>query len=156
MRPARAIASTAPGIAPRSTSAVTVVVMRSSRSDESPICSGRSARGKPSIVPWLVMAFSSAIPRLSAKCLPLAIAGTPLAFFQAPLLNLFKGHPIHTLSARIGAGQPIGMAQDVLATDLVVEHIEAESRLRLRSEADDLPTGYSLPIQGGKSLKRGD
>src|SRR5215471_6889272 len=115
MRPARAIASTAPGIAPRSTSAVTVVVMRSSRSDESPICSGRSARGKPSIVPWLVMAFSSAIPRLSAKCLPLAIAGTPLAFFQAPLLNLFKGHPIHTRSARIGAGQPIGMAQDVLA-----------------------------------------
>jgi hypothetical protein len=85
MRPARAIASTAPGIAPRSTSAVTVVVMRSSRSDESPICSGRSARGKPSIVPWLVMAFSSAIPRLSAKRLQPAIADTPLACFDRDL-----------------------------------------------------------------------
>jgi hypothetical protein len=33
---------------------------------------------------------------------------------------------------RIGAGQRIGMAKNVLATDLVVEQIEAESGLRLR------------------------
>ena len=35
-------------------------------------------------------------------------------------------------STRIGAGQPIGVTQDVVAADLVVEPIEAESGLRLR------------------------
>src|SRR5204862_2183454 len=39
---------------------------------------------------------------------------------------------VHTRSACIGAGKPIGVAQNVLATNLVVEHIEAEGRLRLR------------------------
>ena len=32
---------------------------------------------------------------------------------------------------RINAGEPIGVDQDVLATDLVVEQIEAEGGLRL-------------------------
>src|SRR5216683_205023 len=52
--------------------------------------------------------------------------------FQAPLLDLREGHLVHTGGARIGASQPIGVVQDVLATHLVVEHVEAESRLRLR------------------------
>ena len=43
-----------------------------------------------------------------------------------------KAHPVHTRSTRIGAGQPIGVAQNVLTADLVVEHVEAEGRLRLR------------------------
>src|SRR6516164_3546742 len=38
----------------------------------------------------------------------------------------------HAPGARIGASQPIGVVQDVLATNLIVEHVEAESRLRLR------------------------
>jgi hypothetical protein len=29
-------------------------------------------------------------------------------------------------------GEPVGVAQDVFATDLVVEHVEAEGGLRLR------------------------
>src|SRR5262245_38815410 len=52
--------------------------------------------------------------------------------FRTLLLDLVKGHPIHTRSPRIGAGKPIGMTQDVLATDLVVKHVEAENRLRRR------------------------
>src|SRR5665648_560352 len=47
-------------------------------------------------------------------------------------VNLFVGHPIYARRARIGAGQRIGVPKNVLATDLVVEHIEAEGRLRLR------------------------
>ncbi len=39
---------------------------------------------------------------------------------------------VHARRTRIGAGQRIGMAQHVLTADLVVEHIEAESGLRLR------------------------
>src|SRR5262245_45549381 len=66
--------------------------------------------------------------RLRDQCL----AQTCQPPFQALLLDLFKGHPIHTRGSRVGAGKPIGMAQYVLATDLVVEHIEAEDRLRLR------------------------
>src|SRR6266851_5713920 len=52
--------------------------------------------------------------------------------FQALLLDASKRHPIHTRRTRIDAGEPIGVDQDVLATDLVVEQIEAEGRLRLR------------------------
>ena len=51
---------------------------------------------------------------------------------QAPLLDLLKGHSVNARSTRIGAGHPVGMLQNVLTTDLVVEHVEAESRLRLR------------------------
>ena len=43
-----------------------------------------------------------------------------------------EGHPVHARRTRIGAGQRVGVAQNVLATNLVVEHVEAESRLRLR------------------------
>ena len=52
--------------------------------------------------------------------------------FQALRLDLREGHPVHARSTRIGAGQPIGVTQDVLAINLVVEHIEAEGGLRLR------------------------
>src|SRR6266705_5805601 len=51
---------------------------------------------------------------------------------EALLLDLREAHPVHSRSTRIGAGQPVGVAQDVFATNLVVEHIEAEGRLRLR------------------------
>src|ERR1700686_3256178 len=51
--------------------------------------------------------------------------------FQALLLDASKRHPIHTRRTRINAGEPIGVDQDVLATDLVVEQIEAEGGLRL-------------------------
>ena len=48
------------------------------------------------------------------------------------LLDLRESHPIHARRSRIGAGEPVGVQQDVLAADLVVEHIEAEGGLRLR------------------------
>ncbi len=51
---------------------------------------------------------------------------------QALRLDLSEAHPVNARSTRIGAGQPIGMAQNVFAANLVVEHVEAESRLRLR------------------------
>src|SRR6202030_4298804 len=51
---------------------------------------------------------------------------------KAPLLDLRKAHPVHTRSARIRAGQPVGMAKDILTTNLVVEHVEAKGGLRLR------------------------
>src|SRR5262249_59749196 len=51
---------------------------------------------------------------------------------QAPLLDLREAHSVNARSTRIGAGHPVGMLQNVLTTDLVVEHVEAESRLRLR------------------------
>src|SRR5271169_4147094 len=51
--------------------------------------------------------------------------------FQALLLDASKRHPIHTRCTRIDAGEPIGVDQDVLAADLVVEQIEAEGGLRL-------------------------
>src|SRR5215471_12010638 len=52
--------------------------------------------------------------------------------FRAPLLDLLEAHPIHTGCTRIGAGKPVRVTQNVLAANLVVEHIEAEGRLRLR------------------------
>src|SRR5262245_13503773 len=51
---------------------------------------------------------------------------------QAPFLDLLEAHPVHTRSPRIAACELVSVQQDVLATDLVVEHIEAEGRLRLR------------------------
>src|SRR5215470_19302538 len=60
----------------------------------------------------------------------LAQACQPL--FHALLLNLFKAHPVHTRCTRVGAGEPVRVTQDVLATNLVVERVEAEGRLRLR------------------------
>ena len=52
--------------------------------------------------------------------------------FQSRRLNLREGLFVHAGCARIRAGQRISMAEDVRAIDLVVEHIEAEGRLRLR------------------------
>ena len=46
---------------------------------------------------------------------------------QARRLDLREAHPVHSRSPRIRAGHPVGVAQDVIPTDLVVEHIEAES-----------------------------
>src|SRR5271165_7213553 len=40
--------------------------------------------------------------------------------------------PVHPRRARIGAGQRVGVPKDVIAADLVVEDVEAESGLRLR------------------------
>src|SRR5258707_15196931 len=48
------------------------------------------------------------------------------------LCDASKRHPIHTRRPRIRASEPIGVDQDVLAIDLVVEQIEAEGGLRLR------------------------
>src|SRR5215475_1473966 len=52
--------------------------------------------------------------------------------FHALLLNLLKAHPVHTGCTRIGAGESIRVTQNVFAANLVVEHVEAESRLRFR------------------------
>ena len=52
--------------------------------------------------------------------------------FHARRVNLLEGRPVHSRRARIGAGQRIGVPKDVLAADLVVEDVEAESGLRLR------------------------
>src|SRR5215471_16388668 len=51
---------------------------------------------------------------------------------QAFLLDLRKRYLIHTWRSRIGAGEPVGMQQDVVPANLVVEHIETEGGLRLR------------------------
>src|SRR5262249_49244315 len=61
---------------------------------------------------------------------------------QAPFLDLLEAHPVHTRSPRIAACALLRVQQDVLATDLVVEHIEAEGRLRLRL-AIELPLKFS-------------
>ena len=63
---------------------------------------------------------------------------------QALRLDLGEARSVHTRSARIGAGQPIGMAQNVLAANLVVEHVEAKGRLRLR-------LAIELPLEGSGS-----
>ena len=51
---------------------------------------------------------------------------------HARRVNLLEGRPVHPRRARIGAGQRIGVPKDVVAADLVVEDVEAESGLRLR------------------------
>ncbi len=51
---------------------------------------------------------------------------------QARRFDRRECHSIHTRRTRIGAGQRIGMAQNVFTINLVVEQIEAEGRLRLR------------------------
>ena len=52
--------------------------------------------------------------------------------FHAQSLDLLKGYPVHPRRARIGAGERIGMGQNILTADLVVEDVEAEGGLRLR------------------------
>src|SRR5215472_2903371 len=51
---------------------------------------------------------------------------------QARCFDRRKGHLVGARRTRICSGQRIGMTQDVLAVDLVVEQVEAEGRLRLR------------------------
>src|SRR5271169_5940719 len=51
---------------------------------------------------------------------------------HALLLDLREGHSVHARSARVGAGHAVGVAQNVLPTNLVVEHVEAVGGLRLR------------------------
>jgi hypothetical protein len=58
---------------------------------------------------------------------------------QARRLDLSEAYPVHARSTRISADQSVGVVQDVIPTDLVVEHVEAESGLRLR-----LPIELSL------------
>jgi hypothetical protein len=47
-------------------------------------------------------------------------------------VDLREGDPVHARCARIGAGHPVGVVENVLATDLVVEHVEAEGGFRPR------------------------
>src|SRR4029077_6443265 len=51
---------------------------------------------------------------------------------QARRLDLREGHPVHPRCTRILASQLIGMTQDILSANLVVEHVEAEGGRRLR------------------------
>src|ERR1700720_2732486 len=51
---------------------------------------------------------------------------------QALFLDLGESHSIHTRRSRVGAGAPVSVEQYVLPADFVIEHIEAESGLRLR------------------------
>ena len=46
-------------------------------------------------------------------------------------LDLFVGHPVHPRASGSVPGEAIGVAQEVLAPDLVVEGIEAKPRLTL-------------------------
>src|ERR1700680_2831611 len=64
--------------------------------------------------------------KTSSSRKPASHASRPCSSIRAKLT------PIHARSARIGAGQPIGVTQNVRTTNLVVEHVEAEGRLRLR------------------------
>src|SRR5262249_20115110 len=73
------------------------------------------------------------------------LAQTRQPRFHARRLDLLKGYPVHPRRARIGAGERIGMGQNVLAADLVVEQIEAKGGLRLRL-AIELPPKAPDPV----------
>src|SRR5215471_12132989 len=60
----------------------------------------------------------------------LAQARKPL--LQTRCFDRREGYSVHSWRSRIGAGQRIGMAQNVFTVNLVVEQVEAERRLRLR------------------------
>src|SRR6516165_8998777 len=60
----------------------------------------------------------------------LAQACKPL--LQTRCFDRREGYSVHSRRSRIGAGQRIGMAQDVFPVNLVVEQVEAERRLGLR------------------------
>src|SRR3954454_2102130 len=55
-----------------------------------------------------------------------------LPFLQTRRLDPREGDPVHPRCAPVGAGERVGVAQDIRAMDLVVEQVEAEGRLRLR------------------------
>ena len=52
--------------------------------------------------------------------------------FHACRLDHGERHPVHPRRSRIRASKRIGMSENVIAADLVVEHVEAEAGLRLR------------------------
>ena len=59
----------------------------------------------------------------------------PESHSSSPAASIIaKRHPVHARCALVRARQVVGVAQDVLAIDLVVEQVEAEVRLRLRLE----------------------
>jgi len=60
------------------------------------------------------------------------LAQTGQPSFSTRRINLLEGHSVHAWRTRIGACQRIGVVKNVLAANLVVEQIEAVSRLRLR------------------------
>jgi hypothetical protein len=68
--------------------------------------------------------------RLRDEVLP--ETGKPL--LQPSGLDRREGDPVHPRRTPIGARQSVGVAQNVLTADLVVEQVEAVRRLRLRLE----------------------
>jgi hypothetical protein len=52
--------------------------------------------------------------------------------FQTRRINLLESHSIHPWRSGVSPNQRVGVAQNVLAANLVVEHVEAEVGLRLR------------------------
>src|SRR5215207_3558760 len=70
---------------------------------------------------------------------------TAKPLLQPRRLDLREGDPVHPWRTPIGARQIVGMAQDVLTADLVVEQVEAERRLRLRLEIE-------LPLKSPDTL----
>src|SRR3954454_1185388 len=65
---------------------------------------------------------------------PLPDRGEPL--LPARRFDRREGDPVDAWRALVGTRQIVGVAQDVLATDLVVEQVEAERRLVLRLEIE--------------------
>src|SRR5262245_420991 len=68
------------------------------------------------------------------RLLPQILAQPKQPLLPALLLDLLESHPIHPRRAPVLPGERVGVGQDVLAPDLVVELVEAEPRLRLRLE----------------------
>ena len=71
------------------------------------------------------------------RCRPVRLLGQFLPQARQPLLDARRldrreVHSVHARCPRIEAGQPIGMLEDVLSTNLVVEQVEAIVRLCLR------------------------
>ncbi len=46
--------------------------------------------------------------------------------------QIIECHPVHPWRSSVGTGEGIGVGEDVRPTDLVVQNVEAEGRLRLR------------------------
>ena len=72
---------------------------------------------------------------------PVPPAGPPATPPAPPPRSARSVTPSTPGAPAVGAGQRVGVAQDVLAVDLVVEQVEAEGRLRLR-------LAIQLPLKG--------
>src|SRR6516164_285046 len=57
---------------------------------------------------------------------------SPASHLSRPDASIAEGHVVRARRTRICSGKRIGVTQDVLAVDLVVEQVDAEGRLRLR------------------------